>query len=447
MSPTLSHKDNSRQRRPGTFNHVLDMKIGPLPPGSWEESHPASAGGEGDREALLRDPNPVDFPKAPRGCRAELSSILLLLFLYVLQGIPLGLAGSIPLILQSKNVSYTDQAFFSFVFWPFSLKLLWAPLVDAVYFKNFGRRKSWLVPTQYILGLFMIYLSTQVDRLLGNTDGRTPDVVTLTVTFFLFEFLAATQDIAVDGWALTMLSRENVGYASTCNSVGQTAGYFLGNVLFLALESADFCNKYLRFQPQPRGIVTLSDWFFSSRCSNWTEIGRRGSTQRTFSSTGSSNGSFTDNIASDYQQIYCRSTTTKCILQGHALQITLYSMYVSIMAFNAKVSDPLIGGTYMTLLNTVSNLGGNWPSTVALWLVDPLTVKECVGASNQNCRTPDAVELCKKLGGSCVTTLDGYYVESIICVLIGFGWWFFLGPKFKKLQDEAPSSWKCKRGN
>lgn len=66
------------------------------------------------------------------------------------------------------------------------------------------------------------------------------------------------QDIAVDGWALTMLSRENVGYASTCNSVGQTAGYFMGNVLFLALESADFCNKYLRVEPKDTGIVTLS---------------------------------------------------------------------------------------------------------------------------------------------------------------------------------------------
>lgn len=52
--------------------------------------------------------------------------------------------------------------------------------------------------------------------------------------------------------------RQNVGYASVCNSVGQTAGYFLGNVVFLALESADFCNKYLRFTPQPEGIVTLS---------------------------------------------------------------------------------------------------------------------------------------------------------------------------------------------
>lgn len=155
------------------FSHALDMKSGPLPPGGWDDSRRDSVGGEGDREVLLENAGPGDFPKAPRSYKAELSSILLLLFLYVLQGIPLGLAGSIPLILQSKNVSYTDQAFFSFVFWPFSLKLLWAPLVDAVYFKNFGRRKSWLVPTQYTLGIFMIYLSTQVDHLLGNIDGRT----------------------------------------------------------------------------------------------------------------------------------------------------------------------------------------------------------------------------------------------------------------------------------
>lgn len=66
-------------------------------------------------------------------------------------------------------------------------------------------------------------------------------------------------------------------------------------------------------------------------------------------------------------------------------------MYVACMAFHAKVSDPLIGGTYMTLLNTVTNLGGNWPSTVALWLVDPLTSKECRGAANQSCGSPEEV--------------------------------------------------------
>lgn len=55
--------------------------------------------------------------------------------------------------------------------------------------------------------------------------------------------------------------RENVAWASTCNSVGQTAGYFLSNVVFLALESKEFANRYVR-QPlnlplQSTGLVTL----------------------------------------------------------------------------------------------------------------------------------------------------------------------------------------------
>ena len=40
-------------------------------------------------------------------------------------------------------------------------------------------------------------------------------------------------------------------------------------------------------------------------------------------------------------------------------QIFVYSMFVSQMAFYAKVSDPKIGGTYMTLLNTLANVGKN----------------------------------------------------------------------------------------
>lgn len=55
-------------------------------------------------------------------------------------------------------------------------------------------------------------------------------------------------------------------------------------------------------------------------------------------------------------------------------------MFVAVMAFFARISDPAVGGTYMTLLNTVCNLGGNWPSTVMLWLVDVLTWRRCVSA-------------------------------------------------------------------
>ena len=77
-----------------------------------------------------------------------------------------------------------------------------------------------------------------------------------------------------------------------------------------------------------------------------------------------------------------------------------------------------------TLLNTVTNLGGNWPSTLALWLVDPLSSKECRGSNSTlsltaGCGDSVALEQCGQAGGQCVTTVDGYYVECGLCFIIG----------------------------
>jgi hypothetical protein len=41
-------------------------------------------------------------------------------------------------------------------------------------------------------------------------------------------------------------------------------------------------------------------------------------------------------------------------------------MFVAQMSFFARIADPAIGGTYMTLLNTLANLGSKWPSSVVL---------------------------------------------------------------------------------
>ena len=155
------------------------------------------------------------------GLEGDKLNVALLMFLYVLQGIPLGIAASIPYLLTSRHISYKEQAMFSFVFWPFSLKLLWAPLVDSVYFPAFGRRKSWLVPTQYLIGIFMFILSgsSSIAEITKPPSDATTDatpagaginILLLTAMFFMLTFLAATQDIAVDGWALTMLSKYEV---------------------------------------------------------------------------------------------------------------------------------------------------------------------------------------------------------------------------------------------
>nr|CAG4641622.1 EOG090X04K8 [Eurycercus lamellatus] len=483
--------------------------------------------------------------------KGEGRNIALLFFLYLLQGIPLGLIASIPLMLQNRHVSYKEQAEFSLAFWPFSLKLLWAPIVDSVYSSRIGRRKSWLVPVQYLLGFAMLFLSTRVDHYL-DFEGL-PNVKVLTFAFFILNFLAATQDIAVDGWALTMLHRKNIGYASTCNSVGQTAGYFLGYVVFVAFESPDFCNKYLRNEPQSVGMLTLSGFLyfwgivFLVTTTFVFFLKKEKNEQKNSNDDGELNLSILDTykllmrifrlrtiqitvlvlltckigfsasdalsglkliekgvpkaqlallaiplvplqiilplIISRYtagprpMQVFLKSIPYRLmfgivyavlvwitprfqnddgqfpfyyyfivVIIFAIHQITVYSMFVAVMAFFAKVSDPAVGGTYMTLLNTVCNLGGNWPSTLAMWSVDTLTWKSCQLANDESnvnsCQTAAETLACTEMGGKCNVDIDGFYIESLICIVIGFIWLRWGRKTIEQLQAKDESAWK-----
>nr|XP_026492371.1 acetyl-coenzyme A transporter 1 [Vanessa tameamea]XP_026492372.1 acetyl-coenzyme A transporter 1 [Vanessa tameamea] len=477
-------------------------------------------------------------------------NIAVLLFLYTLQGIPLGLAGAVPMLLQNRGITYTQQAEFSFVNWPFSVKLLWAPIVDAIFWPEFGRRKTWLVPVQYLIGIGMIIMSSTMTEWLGS-DEKAPSMTILTVSFLLLNFLAATQDIAVDGWALTMLKRRNVGHASTCNTVGQTAGFFLGYVLFLALESPYFCNKYLRTIPEETGLVTLASfllfwgWVFIVTTTIVAILKHEANDQI---EPKESQPKGMKDIVNAYKQLltivklpavrtlalvlftaklgFCASDAVSglklveagvpredlallavplvpvqiimpVILAKHTTgpaplslwlrafplrllvgplaaglvaltpsllgdsgpsysylfvlmllyvfhQTCLYCMFVAVMAFFAKVSDPAVGGTYMTLLNTVSNLGTNWPNTLALWAIDHLTYKTCNAPqlTDNTCATQLETDVCKANGGSCDTKIDGFYIEVVICVVAGFLWLQWGRKTISRLQRLPASAWQ-----
>jgi len=54
-----------------------------------------------------------------------------------------------------------------------------------------------------------------------------------------------------------VLYRKNVGYASTCASVGQIMGIMLCAVSLILFTSEDFGNKYLRIVASAGGIMTM----------------------------------------------------------------------------------------------------------------------------------------------------------------------------------------------
>jgi hypothetical protein len=144
-----------------------------------------------------RDPRSKGFTKLPE---KDKRNFLLLVLLYFLQGLPMGLAmGSVPFLLK-EHVSYAQMGVFSLASYPYSLKLLWSPIVDAVWSPRLGRRKSWILPIQTLSGLGMIWLAGNVQGMLvhaGENGGN--NVWGFTWWWFALVFMCATQDIAVDG--------------------------------------------------------------------------------------------------------------------------------------------------------------------------------------------------------------------------------------------------------
>lgn len=188
-------------------------------------------------------------------------NFLVLVLLYFLQGIPMGLAlGSVPFLLK-PHLSYGQIGVFSLASYPYSLKLFWSPIVDAVWSPSFGRRKSWITPIQTISGITMLYLGGRVgDMMKAAESAGGLRVWHFTSWWFVLVLLCATQDIAVDGWAISLLSPQNIAYASTAQTVGLTAGHFLSYTVFLAFNSADFANKWFRSEARDEGLMDLGGY-------------------------------------------------------------------------------------------------------------------------------------------------------------------------------------------
>lgn len=54
--------------------------------------------------------------------KGDYRNVAILLFLYILQGIPLGISSAVRILLQNRGVSYKEQALFSLAAYPFTSK-------------------------------------------------------------------------------------------------------------------------------------------------------------------------------------------------------------------------------------------------------------------------------------------------------------------------------------
>ncbi len=135
---------------------------------------------------------------------------LIIFFMGFAAGLPyLLIFSTLSVWLTESDVSRSSIGFFSWVGITFSIKVLWAPIVDSFNIpwlgKRFGKRRSWILLAQVIIALTLFSI--------GQTDPGTnlKVIVFLAVTV---AFASATQDICIDAYRIESAGAEYQGTLS-----------------------------------------------------------------------------------------------------------------------------------------------------------------------------------------------------------------------------------------
>lgn len=139
--------------------------------------------------------------------------------LYITQFLGLGfIITAVPAIMRANGAGLDEIGWIYALGLIWSIKFLWAPLVDRFGSKRYGHYRIWLIVLQ---SLIIVSLIGAAFFDIGEQMGI------LAVFFALVSLFSATQDIAADALAVTVLKPEERGLG---NSI-QMGGGFLGNLI------------------------------------------------------------------------------------------------------------------------------------------------------------------------------------------------------------------------
>ena len=121
-------------------------------------------------------------------------------------GLPLGLVWyAIPDWMRDIGVDIRVVGLLTLAQAPWSFKVIWSPLMDRYVPPFWGRRRGWMAVTQIVLALLVLLLAGA---------GERPDAIwVIGALAFAIAIASASQDIAIDAYAVEVLRTEEQGAA------------------------------------------------------------------------------------------------------------------------------------------------------------------------------------------------------------------------------------------
>ena len=142
--------------------------------------------------------------------------------LYFAEGLPFGIAYDVwPVFFRLHGVSLREIGLMSLLSLPWTWKLVWAPLVD-----RYGSRQHWITACLFVLGATSIAIMPQ--------DASHPSYL-MWGLLLLFTTASATQDIAIDAYAVDVATPQTVGSINGTRVSAARVALFVGGGGFLIL--------------------------------------------------------------------------------------------------------------------------------------------------------------------------------------------------------------------
>ena len=142
-------------------------------------------------------------------------------------GLPLLLTGStLKFWMREEGLELTTIGFFGLVGIPYTLKFLWAPLMDRIVPPFGGRRRGWMLITQVSLMITLAFMT------FAQPSVHLPAIAGLCL---LIAFASASQDIVLDAYRREYLKDEELGIGSSVFVNGYRIGLLASGAMALVL--------------------------------------------------------------------------------------------------------------------------------------------------------------------------------------------------------------------
>ena len=170
--------------------------------------------------------------------------VLAMLLLGFSSGLPLYLVGNtLGFWMRKEGIQLDAIGFLSWVGLAYSLKFLWAPIIDktnAPLFGWLGRRRGWMLLSQLIVvaglvGMGLIQPKGGQISLLGVAWEH---IVVFGVMAIIVAFASATQDIVIDAWRIESAENgEQLGLLTSSSALGYRSALLVTDALILLIAA------------------------------------------------------------------------------------------------------------------------------------------------------------------------------------------------------------------